>query len=150
MTNAPDVNPLGPTSPPGEANTPPQGQPPIVVPAPQIGPGGRRELVAFIVSYQGDPFGAYWPIHAGRNVVGRAGAADGLDLEINDPTTSSQHAAFHVDAATRGVHLEDLGSTNGTFVNEEPLGPQGRRELRDGDRVRFGGFTLVLKVIPRV
>ena len=120
------------------------------MPAPAVGPGGRRELVAFVVSYQADPFGAFWPIHAGRNVIGRAGAADNLDLEINDPTTSSQHAAFNVDAATRMVQLEDLGSTNGTFVNEEPLGSQGRREVRDGDRIRFGGFTLVLKVIPRV
>jgi hypothetical protein len=131
----PDVNPLGPTSPPGGAGEPPPQQAPaVVMPAPAVGPGGRRELVAFVVSYQADPFGA----------------ADNLDLEINDPTTSSQHAAFNVDAATRGVQLEDLGSTNGTFVNEEPLGSQGRREVRDGDRIRFGGFTLVLKVIPRV
>ena len=120
------------------------------MPPPAVGPGGKRELVGFVVSYQGDPFGAFWPLHAGRNVVGRAGAAEALDLEINDPTTSSQHAAFHVDSATRAVHLEDLGSTNGTFVNEEPLGPQGHREIRDGDRIRFGGFTLVLKVVPRV
>ena len=117
---------------------------------PAVGPGGKRELVGFLVSYQGDPFGAFWQIQAGRNLVGRAGAADGLDIEINDPTTSSNHATLTVDQGSRSTVLEDLGSTNGTFVNEEALGAQGRREVRDGDRIRFGGFTLVLKIVPRI
>ena len=34
------------------------------------------------------------------------------------------------------VVIEDLGSTNGTYLNEEPLsGPQ---PLHDGDRIRIG------------
>jgi hypothetical protein len=144
------VNPYGATAQPGEPPAAPVLASPAPTPGPAPSPDGRRELVAFLVSYQSDPYGAFWPIHAGRNTVGRAGAADGLEIEINDPTTSSTHAVLHVDSASRGVHLEDLGSTNGSFVNEEPLGPQGRRDVRDGDRIRFGGFTLVLKVIPRI
>lgn len=106
-------------------------------------------LAAFLVSYQSDPNGAHWVLKSGRLVVGRQGAADGLDVEINDPTTSSNHAAFHVDANTHAVQLEDLGSTNGTYVNDEAIPAHQRRELRDHDKVRFGGFTTVLVVVPR-
>ena len=48
------------------------------------------------------------------------------------------------------IHVEDTGSTNGTYVNDEHLGFNGRRELKDGDRVRFGGFTTIVKIIGRV
>lgn len=135
----------------GEANpfgaTAPQGSP---VPPP--GPGGKRELVGFLVSYQSDTYGQVWHLYAGRNLIGRAGAADGLDIEINDPHTSSMHAALFVDSGTRASYIEDLGSTNGTFYNDEtsPLGPQGRRDLKDNDRLKLGGLGLVVKIVPRV
>jgi pSer/pThr/pTyr-binding forkhead associated (FHA) protein len=146
------VNPFGPTSPPAEQGHPPPD--PIAATAPAVAPvqlpPGKRELCGFLVTYQNQPEGSFFQLFAGRNLVGRQGAADGLDIPINDPTTSSNHAALHIDSASRSVQLEDLGSTNGTFINEEPLGPQGRREVRDGDRIRFGGYTTVLKVAPRV
>jgi FHA domain-containing protein len=113
-------------------------------------PAGQRELVGFLISYQANPLGSFWPLYAGRNLVGRAGAADSLDISIADPTTSSNHAAFYIDGQSRAAHVEDLGSTNGTFVNEDAIGPRGRRELRDNDRVRLGGFSLVIKVVPRL
>ena len=55
-----------------------------------------------------------------------------------------------VDAASGAIAVEDTGSTNGTFVNDEHIGFNGRRDLRDGDRLRFGGFTTIVKVIGRV
>jgi pSer/pThr/pTyr-binding forkhead associated (FHA) protein len=55
-----------------------------------------------------------------------------------------------VDGASGTITIEDTGSTNGTFINDEHVGYGGRRELRDGDRIRFGGFTTVVKVIGRV
>ena len=130
----------------------PSAPPPAPAPAasaPVVLPPGKRELVGFLVSYQSDPAGTFFPLYGGRNLVGRAGASDTLDIAINDPTTSSNHAAIVIESATRAVHIEDLGSTNGTFLNEEALGPQGRRDARDNDRVRFGGYTLVLKVVYR-
>jgi pSer/pThr/pTyr-binding forkhead associated (FHA) protein len=101
------------------------------------------------VTYQADPAGSFWQLRSGRTVVGRAGAADGLEIEINDQTTSSNHCVFHADAGTRTVSIEDTNSTNGTFVNDERLPPNGRRDLRDGDRVRLGAFNTVVKVISR-
>lgn len=108
---------------------------------------GPRTLVGFIVSYENVDVGQYWPIHRGRNVVGRQGAATGLDIEIAHPTTSSLHALLLAASGPGRVVLEDTGSTNGTFVNDNVLAPGQRWELRDGDRVRFGLFNTIIKVI---
>jgi hypothetical protein len=57
-----------------------------------------------------------------------------VEIRLEDPFASSRHARI-----TREGHvlvIEDLGSTNGTYLNEEPLsGPQ---PLYDGDRIRIG------------
>jgi pSer/pThr/pTyr-binding forkhead associated (FHA) protein len=69
------------------------------------------------------------PAKAGTT-IGRADS----DVELNDPDVSRRHAVIRrVDA---GVAVEDLGSTNGTFVNETRIA--GIVELALGDRVRFG------------
>jgi pSer/pThr/pTyr-binding forkhead associated (FHA) protein len=61
------------------------------------------------------------------------GRAD-CDVELNDPDVSRRHAVIRqVDA---GLAVEDLGSTNGTYVNEQRV--SGISELAPGDRVRFG------------
>lgn len=119
--------------------------PPAVDPNPQ-----NRILRAFLLSYQNNPQGDFWPLLGGRMTVGRANAGDGIEVQLADATISSRHAAFLVDNITGSVNVEDTGSTNGTYVNEEHIGFNGRRELKDGDRVRFGGFTTIIKVIGRV
>lgn len=57
-----------------------------------------------------------------------------VEIQLDDPFASSRHARI-----TREGHvvvIEDLGSTNGTYLNEDPLtGPQ---PLHDGDRIRIG------------
>jgi hypothetical protein len=107
-------------------------------------------LRGFLVAYGSNPSGDFWPLTGGRHVVGRVGAAEGTDISMQDPTISSRHAAMVVDASSGSIVVEDTGSTNGTFVNDEHIGFNGRRELRDGDRLRFGGFTTFVKVIGRV
>jgi pSer/pThr/pTyr-binding forkhead associated (FHA) protein len=58
----------------------------------------------------------------------------GCDIELNDPEVSRRHAAVRqVDA---GLAVEDLGSTNGTFVNGRRI--DGIAEVAPGDRIRFG------------
>jgi hypothetical protein len=108
---------------------------------------GPRVLVGFLVSFDNVEFGQYWPIHQGRNVVGRQGAASGIEIEISHPTTSSRHAVLLAAARPGRVLVEDTGSTNGTFVNDNALSAGQRWELRDGDRLRFGLFNTVVKVI---
>jgi len=106
-----------------------------------------RVLVGFLVSFDNVELGQYWPIHQGRNVVGRQGAASGIQIEIAHPTTSSLHALLLALARPGRVLVEDNNSTNGTFVNDNALAAGQRWELRDGDRVRFGLFNTILKVI---
>lgn len=103
---------------------------------------GRRTLAGFLVSYQDDAAGKFWPLYQGKNSIGRADTGQKVDIEIAHGTTSTHHAS--VDCEGQRFVLSDLGSTNGTFHNEEAVGFQGKRELRDGDRLRFGGYSVVL------
>ncbi len=64
-------------------------------------------------------------------VLGRGEAAE---IRLEDPFASSRHARILRQAGT--VVLEDLGSTNGTYLNEELL--HGPAPLHHGDRVRIG------------
>lgn len=112
-------------------------------------PEGPRTLVGFLVSFENVDVGQYWPIHQGRNVLGRQGAATGLDIEIAHPTTSSLHAVLLAAAKPARIAVEDTSSTNGTFVNENLLVPGQRWELRDGDRVRFGLFNTTVKIVQQ-
>jgi pSer/pThr/pTyr-binding forkhead associated (FHA) protein len=56
---------------------------------------------------------------------------------------SRRHAHFFVRDGT--VHIEDLGSTNGTFVCDEPL-DEHARPLANGDVVAFGGDQVAYRV----
>jgi len=119
--------------------------PPVV--APQPGPTALR---GFLVSFQTNENGEFWPLKGGRVVVGRAQSVDGLDIALPDATISSRHAALHVDGVAGTIAVEDTGSTNGTYVNEEHIGLNGRRDLRDGDKLRFGGYTTIVKIVARL
>ena len=106
------------------------------------GSKARRALVGFLVSFQDDTLGKFWPLFQGRNLVGRAETGQEVDVAIGHGTTSTNHATIEADQGR--MTLSDLGSTNGTFHNEEAIGFQGRRDLRDGDKVRFGGFSVII------
>jgi FHA domain len=57
-----------------------------------------------------------------------------VEIQIEDPFASSRHARITRQGYV--LMIEDLGSTNGTYLNEEPLdGPQ---PLHPGDRIRIG------------
>jgi hypothetical protein len=57
-----------------------------------------------------------------------------VEIRLDDPFASSRHA--RISRQGHVLVIEDLGSTNGTYLNEEPLnGPQ---PLHAGDRIRIG------------
>ena len=64
--------------------------------------------------------------------VGRSPACD---LSVQDTYISSRHARIVNDAGE--LSIEDLGSTNGTYVNQEIV--KGRMQLERGDIVQVGG-----------
>jgi pSer/pThr/pTyr-binding forkhead associated (FHA) protein len=124
------------------------GAPPMVssVASASAGNAAARVLVGFIVTFQSDPGGSFWPIHSGRTALGRS-AAEGIDIALQDASASSRHASVHADPATGQAFVEDDGSRNGTFLNEARLSPGDRRQLRDNDRLRLGSTTFVVKLL---
>jgi pSer/pThr/pTyr-binding forkhead associated (FHA) protein len=108
--------------------------------------GALRVLAGFLVSFEYE-LGQFWPLYQGQNVVGRRDAAPGLDIQIDHPTTSSRHAVIYASARPGRLKVEDVGSTNGTQLGELPLERGKKYELRDGDTIRFGGYSLVVKLV---
>jgi hypothetical protein len=62
------------------------------------------------------------------------GRGEQAEIRLEDPFASSRHARLVRQGAA--IVLEDLGSTNGTYLNEELL--SGPAPLHPGDRVRIG------------
>jgi hypothetical protein len=60
-----------------------------------------------------------------------------VEIQLEDPFASSRHA--HLVRQGAMLVIEDLGSTNGTYLNDELL--RGPRPLHAGDRVRIGDST---------
>ena len=60
-----------------------------------------------------------------------------VEIQLEDPFASSRHAQLVRQGAM--MVIEDLGSTNGTYLNDELL--RGPRPLHAGDRVRIGDST---------
>jgi hypothetical protein len=106
-----------------------------------------RVLAGFLITYEVEPLGRFWPIYQGRNRLGRKGSGTDLDIEIDHPTTSSRHALILAAACPGRLKLEDIGSTNGTLLNGVRITPGTRLELKDGDRVRFGLLSTIVKVV---
>jgi predicted component of type VI protein secretion system len=75
------------------------------------------------------------------------GRDPGLALHLDsDGQVSRRHARF--SPAAGGAVVEDLGSTNGTYVNEQPISTP--RTLRPGDKVRLGLTVLELRTRQQV
>lgn len=61
-----------------------------------------------------------------------------LSIPIADRRLSRRHAAIQY-VKGQGFYLVDLNSTNGSFINGEPV--HGRMPLKDGDRVRLSSLA---------
>ena len=94
------------------------------------------------------PNGVLWerrvtenPFNIGRRSLSRQ-IFPHLDLTYNDPAAyvSRHHARIVADAG--GYFLEDLGSANGTFLNDRRLPHGVPTRMRNGDRVRIGKVQL--------
>ena len=68
------------------------------------------------------------------------GRVAGCDIVIHDAKASRRHARFIVESGV--VEIEDLGSSNGTLLNNKPVT---RRLLRDGDQVQIGKTILTYR-----
>ncbi|MDO8184459.1 FHA domain-containing protein [Conexibacter sp. JD483] len=89
--------------------------------------GGEPRLV--VEHAAGHPDGIAYDLSSGAT-LGRGN----VEIRLEDPFASSQHARIERQGGV--LVLEDLGSTNGTFLNEEQL--RGIQPLHHGDRIRIG------------
>ena len=99
---------------------------------------GSRRPPASLVVRQGARAGTVFPLTTDSVVLGRE---EGVDISLRDPEVSRQHARVSWQAGT--YVLEDLGSTNGTFLNGMQI--TGQRPLRPGDSIGLGQTILVLQ-----
>src|SRR5215475_3257419 len=77
-------------------------------------------------------------LRPGANLLGRGFSAD---FKIDPSSVSSSHCQITVDETGKAV-LQDLGSTNGTFLNGAPIT---EAELRPGQTVHLGGVELLVQ-----
>jgi len=79
------------------------------------------------------------PVAGEKYLIGRG---DDCQLRPQSNLVSRKHCAILVEKGA--VAIEDFGSTNGTFVNEEKVA--GRRELKNGDQIRVGALVLEVRL----
>lgn len=89
--------------------------------------GGEPRLV--VERAAGHPAGIAYDLSSGVTL----GRGD-VEIRLEDPFASGRHA--RIERQGHVLVVEDLGSTNGTFLNEEPL--RGIQPLHHGDRIRIG------------
>jgi hypothetical protein len=99
-------------------------------PAAGVGDGGGEAPRLRVQTAAGLRAGVAYDLSDGA-LLGRS---DGADIRLEDSFASSQHARLVPYGDV--VVLEDLGSTNGTYLNGEPL--RGPQPLHMGDRIRIG------------
>lgn len=98
-------------------------------------PEGKRFSLALL---DGEGAGKVIRLDRPRIIVGRSDA----DVVVNDHEASRHHALVEIRAG--GVWLEDLGSTNGTWIGGERL--QRATEIHNRTEFQVGGTTLMLIV----
>lgn len=92
---------------------------------------------ACLVSIYGPGLGRRWTLDRDEVVVGRDA---GCDVSIPIDTVSRRHCRVRVRG--EAVSVMDLGSTNGTAINDTTLAANLETALRSGDRVRVGSAIL--------
>jgi hypothetical protein len=98
---------------------------------------------------RGLKIGAEYPIYEGLNFIGRADEKPvDIDLEDQEPPeriwSSRQHACIAFEGGV--LTIEDLNSSNGTFVNRTRVYPGQKRQLNVNDVIQIGTVQLKVKI----
>jgi hypothetical protein len=113
----------------------------VPAPAPAVPAGPRLQVV---------DSGAEIPLPAGEEIlIGREDPVSGIypDIDLTphggeEGGVSRRHAKLYVEGSN--YFVEDLDSTNYTFINKQKLTPHTRYPVNDGDEIRCGRVALVL------
>lgn len=136
----------------GAAQSAPQAPAPVMA-APMPSSGGKQKTMAidiggsqqivtgqsgsgWLVPLEGPQTGELFQLGS-RSIVG---TAPDCNIVLRDPSISGRHA--EITLAGRGYRINDLGSTNGTFVNDKRVTSE---DLIDNDSVRLGRTNFKFK-----
>jgi pSer/pThr/pTyr-binding forkhead associated (FHA) protein len=97
---------------------------------------------AHLLVRSGPGAGSRFALTRARTAIGRSAKND---VVLDDVTVSRRHAV--IDRVGSAHHLRDVGSLNGTYVDLHRIE---YAELRHGDEVRIGRFTLVFRAAAAV
>lgn len=110
---------------------------------------GGKPIVGFLYSISRTGVGEYWPLHIGQNIIGNSSECD---IILGEGTVSAKHANLHINKMKKPEKTEatisDLGSTNGTLVNENSVSVARPIECVNGDIITVGeNYDLLLLLI---
>ena len=94
-------------------------------------------MVRLALTWKGSPW-----VHELRPGLSKLGRNPTNDFRISAPSVSSFHAEVQVEGDS--VKVRDLGSTNGTFINGQPVT---EADLVPGDTLRLGDVELSLEQV---
>jgi hypothetical protein len=106
--------------------------------------GTKPKLVVF----RGQRLNVEYPIYEGDNYIGRADEKP-VDIDLDDQEapdrvwSSRQHAIITFEDSK--LSIEDLNSTNGTFVNRSRVHPGQKRPLQLNDVIQIGTVQMRVK-----
>jgi pSer/pThr/pTyr-binding forkhead associated (FHA) protein len=84
------------------------------------------------------------PLRAGVNVFGRKAESD---VQISDPYVSGRHGTIEI--ADDGVYITDIGSSNGTMLNDAKLVPNMRTQVQPDDVIKLGSKEFRVELAPK-
>lgn len=131
-----------------EAQAAPVGAPSHTVAMPRPAAIGKP-IVGFLYSISRNAAGEYWPLHIGQNLIGNSPECD---IVLGEGTVSGRHANLHINKMKKPekteATLSDLGSTNGTCVNENSVSVARPVECLNGDIITIGeNYDLLLLLV---
>ncbi|MDR3458698.1 MAG: FHA domain-containing protein [Verrucomicrobiae bacterium] len=92
--------------------------------------------MAKLIIHHGTPQAHEFELKPGANHLGRGEAND---CRITDGSVSTNHAQITVEGSS--IRIKDLGSTNGTFINQAPVS---EAVLQPGQALRLGAVSILL------
>jgi pSer/pThr/pTyr-binding forkhead associated (FHA) protein len=105
--------------------------------------GGTAPSLAKLIIQRGGKIGKEFPINTDETLIGRWDADGGIfpdiDLDQDDPEAKVSRRHARIIHQNNQFVIEDLGSTNGTFVNRgHRLLPGNKHPLNNGDEIIVG------------
>jgi diguanylate cyclase (GGDEF)-like protein len=96
-----------------------------------------------VFALTGSEQGAVFPLHGTSAWIGRS--PEHL-IHLNDEAVSKRHA--HLSRRSDGLYVEDNGSRNGTYVNDQRV--DAPRRLVDGDHLRVGNTIMRFSMLDEL